>query len=92
MKALNFIVGIFVVMAALIAPPALLGSVVAGSAGLMLMASAGYPAAIVQAAPAPLTVSRAPVVPATREFTLDKGGKVVFRVVGGKLTSRFYKA
>lgn len=41
MKALNVILGVLVLAAAMLAAPAMLASVVAGAAGLLMVASAG---------------------------------------------------
>lgn len=88
MKTLNLLLG------ALAIALALAGSLMAGAAGLLLVASAG-----VQSLPVP--VHAAPVVqvvrvvapPEVRVFELaDGAGVVVFKTVGGKLTSRCYRA
>ncbi|MDZ4125502.1 MAG: hypothetical protein U1E02_15175, partial [Hydrogenophaga sp.] len=51
MKTLNVILGVLVLAAATLAAPAMLASIVAGSAGLLMLASAGptlAPAPVVQ--------------------------------------------
>ena len=55
MKTLNLLLGALAIALALAAPPALAGSLMAGAAGLLLVASAG-----VQSLPVP--VHAAPVV------------------------------
>lgn len=96
MKALNFVFGALVVAASLVASPAVLGSLLATVAGLLLMASPALPG-IAQTMPAQ---APAPVVQVVRVaadplriFPLDDGaGVVVFRTVDGKLVSRLYRA
>ncbi len=91
MKALNVILGVLVLAAAMLAAPAMLASVVAGAAGLLMVASAGpLPAPVPQVQ----TVQIVRTVPPTvNVFELDGGaGVVVFRQVGGKLVSRYYRA
>ena len=96
MKALNVFFGALVVAASLVASPAVLGSLLATVAGLLLMASPALPG-IAQAMPAQ---AHAPVVQVVRVaadplriFPLDDGaGVVVFRTVDGKLVSRLYRA
>ena len=63
MKALNVILGVLVLAAAMLAASAMLASVVAGAAGLLMVASAG---------PSP-----APVPPTVNVFELD-GGRVLW--------------
>lgn len=93
MKLLNVLLGAIVIVLAVAAPPALLGSLLAASAGALLVASAALQ---VEAVPAVLptpVVQVVRVVPELRVFELDQGaGVVVFRTVNGKLTSRFYRA
>lgn len=71
---------------------------VLGGVGLLLMGAVGFPVVV---APSPAQVR--PVVPVVHQvardpdalavFELARGtGVVVFRVVDGKLTSRFFKA
>lgn len=96
MKALNVVFGALVVAASLVASPAVLGSLLATVAGLLLMASPALPG-IAQTMPAQ---APAPVVQVVRVaadplriFPLDDGaGVVVFRTVDGKLVSRLYRA
>lgn len=92
MKKLNVILGVLVLAAATLAAPAMLASIVAGAAGLLMMASGPT------LAPAPLVnavhiVRQVDVQPAIKVFELAGGaGVVVFRQVNGKLVSRFYRA
>lgn len=100
MKALNVVFGALVVAASLVASPAVLGSLLATVAGLLLMASTALPG-VAQAMP---VQAPAPVIQVVREvvhvaadplriFPLDDGaGVVVFRTVDGKLVSRLYRA
>lgn len=93
MKPLNLLLGTLAVAFAISTAPALAGPLLAGAAGIALLAGAGVPAVVAQALPAPV-VQVVEVVrePAIRVVELDGGGIVVFKNVGGKLTSRFYKA
>ena len=96
MKALNVVFGALVVAASLVASPAVLGSLLATVAGLLLMASPGLPG-VAQAMPMqdPVPVVQVVRVAADplRIFPLDDGaGVVVFRTVDGKLVSRLYRA
>lgn len=96
MKALNVVFGALVVAASLVASPAVLGSLLATVAGLLLMASPGLPG-IAQAmpaqAPAPVVQVVRTAADPLRVFALDDGaGVVVFRTVDGKLVSRLYRA
>lgn len=79
--------GVLVLLAALMAPP-----------GILMLASAGFPALAAQA----VTLPAAPVQTTAivrivqpdpvRVFELENGaGVVVFREVNGKLVSRFYR-
>lgn len=93
MKKLNVILGVLVLAAAVtLAAPAMLASIVAGAAGLLMLASGPTPA------PAPLVQTVQIVRPvevhsAVNVFELAGGaGVVVFRHVNGKLVSRFYRA
>lgn len=93
MKTFNLLLGTLAVALAISAAPALMGPLLAGVAGIALLAGAGAPLAPVHALPAPVVqvveVVREPVL---RVVELDGGGVVVFKNVGGKLTSRFYRA
>jgi hypothetical protein len=93
MKSFNLLLGALVVALAISTAPALAGPLLAGVAGVALMAGAGLPAVAAPALSAPL-VQVVEVVrePAIRVVELDGGGVVVFKNVGGKLTSRFYRA
>lgn len=92
MKTLNVILGVLVLAAATLAAPAVLASIVAGSAGLLMLASAGptlAPAPVVQT----VQIVRQVEAPTVNVFELEGGtGVVVFRQVNGKLVSRFYRA
>lgn len=92
MKMLNVILGVLVLAAAILAAPAVLASIVAGSAGLLMLASAGptlAPAPVVQT----VQIVRQVEAPTVNVFELEGGtGVVVFRQVNGKLVSRFYRA
>ncbi len=92
MKTLNLILGVLVLAAATLAAPAVLASIVAGSAGLLMLASAGptlAPAPVIQT----VQIVRQVEAPTVNVFELEGGtGVVVFRQVNGKLVSRFYRA
>lgn len=92
MKPLNVILGVLVLAAAMLAAPAMLASIVAGSAGLLMLASAGptlVPAPVVQT----VQIVRQVAAPTVNVFELEGGaGVVVFRQVNGKLVSRMYRA
>jgi|ThiBio_inoc_biof_1041523.scaffolds.fasta_scaffold00229_14 hypothetical protein len=100
MKTLNFLLGVLVLAASALAAPAVLSSIVAGAAGLLMVAFALQPAAVLAASvavpasppPAPVAVVRtvAQLEP-LKVVELDRG-VVVFRMVDGKLVSRFYRA
>lgn len=96
MKALNAFFGVLILAAAVAASPAALGSILAGLAGLFLMASTALPG-IAQpippaAAPAPIAAHVAHVSEPLRVFELEGGGGVVvFRTINGKLVSRMYR-
>ena len=92
MKTLNVILGVLVLAAATLAAPAMLASIVAGSAGLLMLASAGptlAPAPVVQT----VQIVRQVAASTANVFELeDVTGVVVFRQVNGKLVSRLYRA
>lgn len=99
MKTLNFLLGILVLAASAVAAPAVLSSIIAGAAGLLMVGFALQPAAVLAASvavpsapPAPVAVVRtvAQLEP-LKVVELDRG-VVVFRMVDGKLVSRFYRA
>ena len=92
MKTFNLFLGSFVVLAALLAPPALLGSVVAGAVGVLLMLTATLPS-MSAAAPVP----RAPVVQVVKiheplRVVELANGVVLFKNVNGQLVTRFFRA
>lgn len=92
MKTLNVILGVLVLAAATLAAPAMLASIVAGSAGLLMLASAGptlAPAPVVQT----VQIVRQVAASTVNVFELEGGtGVVVFRQVNGRLVSRLYRA
>lgn len=87
MKTLNVILGVLV-----LAAPAMLASIVTGSAGLLMLASTGptlAPAPVVQT----VQIVRQVAASTVNVFELEDGtGVVVFRQVNGKLVSRLYRA
>lgn len=94
LKAVLFLLGLVLVAVA----GGSASASVLGGVGLLLMGAVGFPVVV---APSPVQVR--PVVPIVRHvvrdpsplevYELAKGaGVVVFRVVDGKLTSRFFKA
>jgi hypothetical protein len=85
MKNLNLAFGVVVLAAALLAPPAVLGSLVAGAAGLLLMASG------VANAPVPAPAVRVVRVQDPVRVVQLARGVVVFHQVDGRLVSRFYR-
>ena len=93
---LKALFGVLVLAAGVAVPPAVLAPILAGSAGLFMLASAGFsPALLPPVAP---TIQPAAIVRVieridpVRVFELDNGqGVVVFREVDGKLVSRFYR-
>lgn len=94
MKKLNLTLCAFVVIALLLAFPAALPSVVAGTAtGLLLMGSAGFHVSM----PTHDATARAPIVQvvqmqhAARVVELQNGkGVVVFQNIDGKLVTRCF--
>lgn len=95
MRSINVLLGVLVLAAALLgAAPAALASVVAGAAGVLMMASARLPTAPQVPVSAPVQIVRQVEVPAAvKVFELEGGaGVVVFRQVNGKMVSRFYRA
>lgn len=94
MKTINILCGALIVLAALMAPPALAASLLSASAGVILMASGVIAAPPAQAIVQPVPVVQVVRIPdPVRMFELDSGrGVVVFRNIDGKLTSRFYRA
>lgn len=93
MKTLKLLLGALAIALALVAPPALAGSLMAGAAGVLLVASAGIQSLPVPAQPAAVVhLVRVVTPPDVRVFELaDGAGVVVFKTVGGKLTSRCYR-
>lgn len=94
MKALNAFFGVLILAAAVAASPAALGSILAGLAGLFLMASTALPgiAQPMTPAAAPIAAHVAHVSEPLRVFELEGGrAVVVFRQINGKLVSRCYR-
>jgi len=84
-----FLAGLLL-LAALVAPPAILANVVAGAGGLALLGSISSPVAV---ASMPPTFQGAELANAPQVVELKgRAGVVVFKTVDGKLTSRFYRA
>jgi len=88
MRPLNVLSGLALILAALLAPPALAANVVAGAIGLVFI-GAGAPSAMRPAAPPPLALQAPPVAPRVLRV---RGGLVVFEDRDGRLVSRFYPA
>lgn len=81
-------------LAALVAPPAILANVVAGAGGLALLGSISSPVAVASMPgmmPPMYQVAELANMPQVVELK-DRAGVVVFKTVNGKLTSRFYRA
>lgn len=81
-------------LAALVAPPAILANVVAGAGGLALLGSISSPVAVASMPgmmPPMYQVAELANMPQVVELK-DRAGVVVFKTVDGKLTSRFYRA
>jgi hypothetical protein len=91
MKLVNVVFGVVGVLAALFAGPALAGVVLAASSGALLALSGAPGVVAVSSLPAPSLVKAVGGNEALRVFELDGGGVVVFKTVGGKLVSRFYR-
>ena len=80
-------------VAALVAPPAILANVVAGAGGLALLGSISAPVAVSSmpgTMPPSYQVAELANVPQVVELK-GRAGVVVFKTVDGKLTSRFYR-
>lgn len=84
MLPLNVLSGLVLILAALLAPPALL----AGAIGLTFI-GAGAPAVSRPTAPPSPTLQAPPVAPRVLRV---RGGLVVFEDRDGRLVSRFYPA
>ena len=88
-----FLAGLLL-LAALVAPPAILANVVAGAGGLALLGSISSPVAVASMPgmmPPMYQVAELANMPQVVELK-DRAGVVVFKTVDGKLTSRFYRA
>lgn len=90
--------GLVLMASAVLAPPALMASLVVCCAGLVMMAGASVQGPL----PSPdmdgqrgharqLAPGATGNTESVRVFVLDRGGRVVFSTVNGKLVSRFYK-
>lgn len=95
MKTLNFLLGVLVLAASALAAPAVLSSIVAGAAGLLMLGFSLQPVASLAASmPAPVApvavVRTVAQLEPLKVVELDRG-VVVFRMVDGKLVSRFYR-
>ena len=88
-----FLAGLLL-LAALVAPPAILANVVAGAGGLALLGSISSPVAVASMpGMMPPTFQVAELANAPQVVELKgRAGVVVFKTVDGKLTSRFYRA
>ena len=89
-----FLAGLLL-LAALVAPPAILANVVAGAGagGLALLGSISSPVAVASMPgmmPPTFQVAELANVPQVVELK-GRAGVVVFKTVDGKLTSRFYR-
>ena len=88
-----FLAGLLL-LAALVAPPAILANVVAGAGGLALLGSISSPVAVASMPgmmPPMYQVAELANMPQVVELK-DRAGVVVFKTVDGKLTSRFYRS
>ena len=87
-----FLAGLLL-LAALVAPPAILANVVAGAGGLALLGSISSPVAVASMpGMVPPTFQVAELANAPQVVELKgRAGVVVFTTVDGKLTSRFYR-
>lgn len=88
--------GFLLLAATFLAPPAIVGNVLAGITSLALLGtmttSAPALAAVMPMEP-PAVVQVVAMQDPLRIFELDRGaGVVVFKTIDGKLTSRFYRA
>ena len=88
--------GLALLAVTFLAPPALVGNVLAGITSLALLGTvtANAPSlAAVMPMERPAVVRVVAMQDPVRVFELDRGaGVVVFKTVDGKLTSRFYRA
>ena len=87
-----FLAGLLL-LAALVAPPAILANVVAGAGGLALLGSISSPVAVASMPgmmPPSYQVAELANAPQVVELK-GRAGVVVFKTVDGKLTSRFYR-
>ena len=87
-----FLAGLLL-LAALVAPPAILANVVAGAGGPALLGSISSPVAVASMpGMMPPTFQVAELANAPQVVELKgRAGVVVFKTVDGKLTSRFYR-
>ena len=87
-----FLAGLLL-LAALVAPPAILANVVAGAGGLALLGSISSPVAVASMPgmmPPSYQVAELANAPQVVELK-GRADVVVFKTVDGKLTSRFYR-
>ncbi|MBO0501761.1 hypothetical protein J1C51_23590 [Chromobacterium haemolyticum] len=92
MKTLQSVVGFLVLTAAVFAAPAVIGSVLAGAAGLLMMASASVGHSAPPPSPRIVQIVQAEPTPAMRVYELERGAAVVvFKQIDGKLVSRMYR-
>jgi hypothetical protein len=93
LNQLKPLLGVAFLLAALLVPPALIGNLVAGSAGVLFLVGSNGP--VVASMSAPLAPSSAQIVAVAdpvRVFELKGGaGVVVFQEVDGRMVSRFYR-
>ncbi len=81
-------------VAALVAPPAILANVVAGAGGLALLGSISSPVSVASMPGMMPPLSQGAELANMPQVVELKGraGVVVFKTVDGKLTSRFYRS
>lgn len=87
------LLGAVFLLAAFIVPPAIIGNLVAGSAGLLfLVGSTAAPVVSPHGVVPTPVASVASVADPVRAFALNDGsGVVVFQEVDGRMVSRFYR-
>lgn len=87
------LLGVAFLLAAILVPPAIIGNLVAGSAGLLFLVGSAGPVTSSMLAPmAPPAAQVVAVVDPVRVFELKDGaGVIVFREVDGRMVSRFYR-
>ena len=87
------LLGVAFLLAAILVPPAIIGNLVAGSAGLLFLVGSAGPVTSSMSAPMALPAAQVvAVVDPVRVFELKDGaGVVVFQEVDGRMVSRFYR-